>query len=224
MWCLNTISAVLTAVLLSSASLAQTPVPAVPVDTGPENPVLRIGIDGHWACSGVYLNVDFVLTAGHCFTKDLKATLSVGTSDGRTLEAYLAAISLIEGALDDWALLWVRGSTHWTHGAKLDCRKDPLPVGTLIEGVGYPGSVDTLVRSWGRLATLPVIVADSPWNMPIYIAQLPVGHGSSGGPVFEPDGRVFATIVGLHPEQGEWSVIQDVHAVCAVLHLPEDSK
>ena len=55
--------------------------------------------------------------------------------------------------------------------------------------------------------------------MPVYTAQLPVGHGDSGGPAFGPDGRVFALMVGVNPDQPDWSILAPLNAVCAILHL-----
>ena len=201
---------------------AETPgaqhVPHIP----PSSPVVRLGDADSWFCSGVFIGKpNIVLSAGHCVDDEIaRDGYSVGI-DGYDLKAVLMLASVPETGFDDFAIFRIAGRTpaNWTP-AVLDCGP-PLAVGAQIEAAGYPAVIGHLVRSWGRIAAMPArLPREAPWRQPVYTAQLPVGHGDSGGPVFNAaTGRVVALMVGQIPDQPDWSVLQPVGVLCAILHL-----
>ena len=184
------------------------------------SPIARVGNYEKWFCTGARIaGTNYVLTAGHCLEDE--TSFRVQPEGGEPLVARLAAISLASSGLEDWALVEIEPGIEWP-GATLRCSPEALPVGTEISAAGYPGFIGTFVTSWGRISAPPSVIRFSPWTWPVYTAQMPVAPGDSGGPVFAPDGRVFAIMVGYSAVQPSWSQLQPVTGpICAALHLED---
>lgn len=184
--------------------------PAIPPVVVGESAV-RVVVPGGVG-SGVHIGSGLVVTATHVVKGEPE--VHVRTQDGRQLPARI----VWSDAENDVTLLIVDNLS--VSYSRLDCR--PARVGEQIEAVGNPSGMD-FVHSWGRVAS--TIKKRGPW-LDAYVADLTVGPGVSGGPVYGNNGRVLGIVVGLalipldpFPSASGYSYIVPSSTVCKLLSL-----
>lgn len=196
-----------------STPVAETPKPA----PTPVGPVVRIGDSTRFFCTGFVISPALVATAGHCADGDKLGPTGeyrVQLSDSSSVRGFLAVASHPFAGFADFALIRLLEPIAAVETAKLRCGEKPLEVGERVSATGFPGVFEgTPITAWGQIAAPLGRVARAsgiPWQTPVYVAQIPVGHGDSGGPMFDSDGRVFAIMVGTNADQPGWSIAQPV--------------
>lgn len=210
---------------VSLAAIAETPeTPETPA-AAPVSATVRVGDAERFFCTGVLISPSLVLTAGHCVggapIGGDEYPISIGVTDGKTYNGFVALASHPDGGFLDVALIRLHDEVPGLVEAKLRCDPTPLPVGTEIRAEGYPGGLEgSKLVAWGRISAVPYRLAvATPWATSIYVAQMPIGKGDSGGPVFDPEGRVFALMVGHNSAQPGWAVLVPIAPLCKILEL-----
>lgn len=146
--------------------------------------VVRIELaQGHG--SGFYIGDGYVVTAAHVVAGE--ASIKVRTESG---EARSAKVVVFDD-LDDLAILRVNPVGVALGTAALDCR--PPVVGEEVYTRGNPTILD-FVNTYGRVAGPPREVAS--WRT-VWIADMTILPGNSGGPVFDSDHEVIGVAVGM---------------------------
>lgn len=154
-----------------------------------EASVVRVVLpDGHG--SGVNIGDGFIVTAAH--VPGAATSVTIVTSAGKQV----AADVLWVNKAYDIALL--RTAEMIGKGSKLDCRS--AKEGDVIQASGNPMGLE-FVSSFGRVAGNARTFGN--WKS-VLITDIAIGPGSSGGPIFEPDGRVIGIVVAgaLAPLEG----------------------
>ncbi len=152
-----------------------------PATTSEDSVVLINVADGHG--SGVHLGGGFIVTAAH--VTDGSKPIKLKTSDGKEYEASF----LWASKAYDIALIHTDGTI--AGRSSLDCRT--ANVGDEIQASGNPLSLE-FVSSFGRVAGN--VREMGPWKQ-VFITDITTVMGVSGGPIFEPDGRVVGIAVGV---------------------------
>jgi S1-C subfamily serine protease len=136
--------------------------------------------------SGVVLDGGLVVTAAHVLNG--KWSLYVLT-DRDGAQPLLAKVILFD-LRSDLAVLELE-SAEGIATSPLDCR--PAVIGEPIRTTGNPGPL-AFVTSWGRVAG--AVRRFDRWSS-VYVVDLTVAGGNSGGPVLDADGAVIGIIVGV---------------------------
>jgi len=168
------------ALLGGGIGYAMPPTPSATTTVSEANVVKVSDKDGHG--SGVNIGNGFVVTAGH--VADGNKTVKLKTSDGRELDADVLWVNNTY----DIALLRADGLGG---GSSLDCRT--AKTGEQIQAAGNPMDLE-FVSSFGRIAG--DVREAGPWKE-VLVTDITIVMGQSGGPVFEPDGRVIGITVGV---------------------------
>jgi S1-C subfamily serine protease len=166
--------------------------------------------------SGVIIRPGYVVTAAHVIESAKEA--EIVTSGGSKVKADV----LWSNAQYDIALL------HFKHSdlaegdeatpANLSCGL--TRVGDAIHAVGNPGPLE-FVHSWGHVSSK---ADDHGYWKSAYIATVAIAPGSSGGPVFDPNGNVVGITVGISlmqlgmfPAPAPFAYVVPSSAVCFLM-------
>jgi S1-C subfamily serine protease len=128
-----------------------------------------------------------VVTASHTVSM---GELRVVTRGGDSLDASVVASSTVQ----DLALLRVPGLVL----PALPRADGPAGLGDLLVGIGHPQGYAPWSVSLGRATSV------SDGSQPRVLSTVPIGPGSSGGPVLDADGRVAGMTIG-----GQWPAASD---------------
>lgn len=162
-----------------AASFVTNPSPASPTSAGA---TVRIEVGGGHG-SGVHIGDGYILTAAHVVDAEATVTVKLDTAEVRKGDV------LWTNKAYDVALIRV-ASTRALAASPLSCRA--LPTGEEIYAIGNPMSME-FVTTWGRISGASGRVFNWHSAMPV---TTPIGPGSSGGPIFDMQGRVVGLTVG----------------------------
>ena len=162
--------------------------------------------------SGVHIGNGYILTAAHV-VEDNK-TMTIMDSDRKTQPGTV----LWKNTVYDVALIRVKDTSNLGR-SKLSC-EPKFEVGEQIEAVGNPVNLQW-VHTFGRVSG--GIAERGPWKLSV-LADISIGPGMSGGPVFDRMGHVVGLAVGLSiaplglvPSIYGVSYIVPSQAVCGLL-------
>jgi putative serine protease PepD len=178
---------------------------------------------GKGACSAVIVGKETVLTARHCvvagdegdgmpifLATDPRNDLTVTDYDGKTLPAHIVYVS----ENHDHAMLSVPGLKG--PAAELSCKA--AQVGEKVYIVGQPlGALRWAVSPGTVASTYPLAkavqeeVSGLGWQQLVTLTAA-VAPGSSGGPVFDANGRLIGLVVA---SLGQFSGMQPITDICA---------
>lgn len=162
--------------------------------------------------SGVHIGKGYIITAAHVVKDAPKVT--VKSIDGSTEDAEV----LWSNAAYDVAMLRVKTDGPF---APLVCDAPPQ-IGDVVVAVGNPGPLE-FIYSFGNVSSS---IAPRHELRATYIASLAISAGSSGGPVFDNQGRVVGIAVavavtnlgGMFPSQnGLAYVVPAYRGICTLM-------
>jgi S1-C subfamily serine protease len=133
--------------------------------------------------SGVHIGKGFIVTAAHVVKGQTEVTIK--THVGQEAKAAV----LWASSQYDVALLRTEASIP---AADLDCRT--AQVGSTVVAIGNPLGMD-FISSYGKIAGEPREFADT-WKS-VFVTDLTVIMGNSGGGVFSEDGQLVGIVVGV---------------------------
>jgi S1-C subfamily serine protease len=174
-------------------------------------PVLKVLVNGGHG-TGVHIGNGYIITAAHV-VKDAH-TLSVKRFGGESEDAEV----LWANAAYDVALMRMKGRGPQ---APLFCDRAPS-IGDNVVAVGNPGPLE-FIHSFGRVASDVATRLDFRAS---YIASIAISGGSSGGPVFDENGRVVgiavavavASLGGFYPSQNGLAYVVPAHkGICTLM-------
>lgn len=162
--------------------------------------------------SGVHIGGGYIITAQHVIAN--RETYTIKSNSG---QEYVGEI-LWENAEYDIALIRIDEPEMET--AKVDCTEKQA--GFNIVSKGNPFEME-FVQTTGSLASAPITI--SRWKS-AQVADLTIGPGMSGGPVYGPDGRLVGINVGARSYQAGlgssltgFAVIVPASAICHLMAL-----
>lgn len=175
---------------------------------------VKVG-DGHG--SGVNIGNRFIVTAAHVIGSVKEVTIK-NSLGGETL-----ADVLWTNEAHDIALLRARDLTG-VASSPLYCDGD-LEAGQKVEAIGNPGILE-FVHSYGHISS--GVEERARWKQ-AYISTVGIAPGSSGGPVYDVQGRVVGIAVGIgvvnlgmFPAPAPFAYIVPAKAVCLLLAYPRN--
>lgn len=145
--------------------------------------VLVLNGTGHG--SGVHIGDGLIVTAAHV----VRESKIVDISDSLLLTQKGDVLWVDKDY--DIALIRIQ-SFAAIKASPLEC-VTPAPIGSEIQAVGHPGEL-RYVHTWGRVSATAGKVG--PWKM-VFIADLTIAPGMSGGPVLNVAGHVVGISVGV---------------------------
>ncbi len=158
--------------------------------------------------SGVHIGKGLFLTAAHVTAGAANGHLRINGSSGEVLwanEAYDVALVFAPNAAD-------------MPTAVFNCGAPELSVGESIEAVGNPLALRD-IHTWGRISR----ATGEPYPGR-FIADLTIGPGNSGGPVYDSSGRLAGIAVAMAAAQVGFgtsilpiSYIVPMSAICRLL-------
>ena len=180
-----------------------------PDHTPPETSVVKVELpNGHG--SGVHIGHGYIVTAAHVVGKETKVKLR--SEGGKPIEGTV----LWSNAAYDVALIQTDASAFGS--AKLSCGEAKR--GDTITAMGNPLGIE-FVSSTGKIAGKPRKVG--PW-LSVFVTDMTIVMGMSGGPVFNEDGQVIgitvgvmAATVGFSPSLVGFGFVVPSSAVCSLM-------
>lgn len=162
--------------------------------------------------SGVHIGNGYILTAAHVVED--RPEMTITGSDGKSVVGTV----LWSNKAYDVALIRVTDHDNLSK-SRLSCHA-VLPIGERIEAIGNPVNLKW-VHTWGRVSS--DIGERGPWKISV-LADIAIGPGMSGGPVFDRRGNVIGLAVGISvaplgftPSIYGVSYIVPSQAICALL-------
>ncbi len=147
--------------------------------------------------SGVHIGHGLILTAWHVIHHDEPPSIKLAGMYNDS-EA-LAAETLWSSKIYDIALLRMADRSKRPTTASLPCHT--APIGTAIEVLGHPIDNEN-VHSRGIIASKVMTKEqpdeDAPGWREIFLGDVAISRGNSGGPAFNSWGRVVGIVVGYH--------------------------
>ncbi|MFA6134668.1 MAG: serine protease [Phycisphaerae bacterium] len=154
--------------------------------------------DGHG--SGVLIgDGTLVLTAGHVTKAATDGKVRIELHDGTTVDGLV----IWAGVQDDIAIIKIAG----THpAASLDCGVQQA--GLAVEVVGFPHVGGTLpwAHTYGRVVQVYLGGLEK-WPHPLLILDAALYFGSSGGPVFDLDGKLIGIVNAMTGADVGWGTV-----------------
>lgn len=162
--------------------------------------------------SGVHIGNGYIVTAAHVVEN--KSEMTITGSDGKDVKG------TVLWSNKDYDVALIRVADHENLAkSHLACHPS-FAIGERIEAVGNPVNLKW-VHTWGWVSS--DISERGPWKLSV-LADLAVGPGMSGGPVFDRRGNVIGiavgisiTLLGLYPSIYGVSYIVPSQAICTLL-------
>lgn len=168
-------AAILLAVSTSSCTVLQ-------AKTSPETSVVKVELPtGHG--SGVHIGDGYILTAAHVAEK--AKTVKLRSEGGKAVEG---AVLWVNSAYD---IALIKTDESAFGSSPLSCSEAQR--GETITAMGNPLGIE-FVSSTGRIAGKPRKVG--PWES-VFVTDMTIVMGMSGGPVFNEAGEVIGITVGV---------------------------
>lgn len=194
------------AIVLAVIGLSSYAIPAAP---SVEAAVVKVELpDGHG--SGVSIGSGYIVTAAHV-TGDAK-TVKLRSEGGKAVDGTV----LWTNSTYDIALIKTDETAFGS--APLSCSEAKR--GDTITAMGNPLGVE-FVSATGRIAGKPRTV--KPWES-VFVTDMTIVMGMSGGPVFNKDGEVIgitvgvmAATVGFSPSLVGFGFVVDSPSICRLL-------
>lgn len=167
------------AILLVVVGLSSYTMPAAP---GVEAAVLKVELpDGHG--SGVHIGDGYVITAAHVAGE--AKTVNLRSEGGKAVEGSVLWTN------EKYDIALIKTDETAFGSAPLSCSEAKR--GDTITAMGNPLGVE-FVSATGRIAGKPRTV--KPWES-VFVTDMTIVMGMSGGPVFNEDGEVIGITVGV---------------------------
>ncbi len=153
--------------------------------------VRSLGCEQFGLGSGFVLPDGVVVTNRHVIEQPREVTIN--TWDGRSLPVSVTGVA----ADSDLALLRLAQEADLPVA---ELRADPVSTGAEVLVVGYPGGGPAEVAEGRILGSVDGTVLGEPAE--VLRVEVDVAQGSSGGPVFDDDGRVVGVVFAIEVDAG----------------------
>jgi S1-C subfamily serine protease len=154
--------------------------------------------------SGVHIGNGIIISAEHVVSG--RSEMSIETTNG---EQFTATV-LHADAARDVVILKISGPATGLRSTELACR--PVVVGEEITAAGNPGPMRN-VKSWGRVSAKAA--QHGRWASGA-IADITVGAGMSGGPLYARDG-VIGIVVGVYTAHPGFLIFVPSQVLCGLV-------
>lgn len=168
----------------------RTPPPSYGIEQARAAVVIVRPIEGAGHGSGVIVGRNVVLTAAHVVQDVDKVEVEFGDASRGFARVIWRGTIAAPGTGQDFAALYLENPAP-AAPARITCR-DPMR-GEDIEAVGSPGVVSTHLKTWG-VSTWGRAMAPLAENAAVWLADLSVSPGNSGGPVLSREGYVLGLV------------------------------
>ena len=190
--------------------------PAYGIEQARAAVVIVRSLDAPGHGSGVVVGRNFVLTAAHVVEDVEKVSVEFGDATRGFARVIWRGTISEPGTGTDLAVLYLEDPAP-PAPARVACR-DPMR-GEEIEAVGSPGVVSTYLKTWG-VSTWGRAMAPLAENAAVWLADLSVSPGNSGGPVLSREGYVLGLVSFLLSHgSGMFGGLSGPSGISAFVHL-----